>query len=333
MADVLSQSEIDALLNAMNSGDEVPETPTASAFEPKDYDFRTAPRFSREQMRTFNVIYDTFARLFTSYLSGTLRVMCSAEVISVEEIKYNEFVNAMPSSVILAIVSMPPLVGPTLMEMAPDLAYIMIARLLGGSGASGAVEINRNFTEIELALLERVIRQFIGLLIEAWEKIAHLQGVMLERIETSPQFAQIVALQDTVALVTINVKIGGSEGFMNFCLPQLALEPISKLLSTKMMFQATGDSRTRPSKERQIQERLQKTLLPVRAVFNDTTTNVRDVLELQPGDILQLDHNLNQPLTLKVGHLSKFRGKIGVKDNRYAIKIDEIIREEETENE
>ncbi|GHV08121.1 flagellar motor switch protein FliM [Clostridia bacterium] len=332
MADVLSQSEIDALLNAMNDGDPVPETPAVEEKVARDYDFRVAPRFSREHIRTFNVVYDSFARLFTSYLSGTLRVLCAAEVVSVEEVKYSEFVNSMPSSVILAIISMPPLAGPTLLEMAPDLAYIMIARLLGGSGASGMVEITRSFTEIELALLERVIRQFIGLLIESWEKIVTVQGVMLERIETSPQFAQIVALNDVVALVTIKVNIGNSEGFMNICLPQLALEPISKQLSTKLMFQAT-DSRNHPSKEAQIKDRLQKTLLPVRAVFNDTSTSVRDILGLQPGDILQLDHNLNQSLTLKVGHLSKFKGSIGIKDNRYALKISDIIREEETENE
>ncbi|MCL2084219.1 MAG: flagellar motor switch protein FliM [Oscillospiraceae bacterium] len=331
MADVLSQSEIDALLNALNSGDVVPEdgdqTNLANA---KEYDFRTANRFSREQIRTFNVIYDTFARLFATYLSGTLRVMCSADVISVEEVKYQEFVNAMPSPVVLAIVSMPPLVGPTLMEVAPDVAYVMISRLLGGSSSSGTIEISRSFTEIELVLLERIIRQCINLLVESWSKIIPI-SVMLERIETSPQFAQIVALNETIALITLNVKIGNSEGFMNFCLPQLALEPVAKQLSTKLMFQT--DRRKHEPRAADIQRRIQTTPLPLTAVFNDTITSVRDVLELQPGDILQLDHSVLDPLTVKVGHLSKFRGVIGVKENRYAVRISEMIREEEIANE
>jgi flagellar motor switch protein FliM len=194
------------------------------------------------------------------------------------------------------------------------------------------LEVTRNFTEIELVLLERVIRQFVGLLKESWGRVVELRNVMLERIETSPQFAQIVALNETVALVTIKIAIGRNEGLMVFCLPQLALEPISKQLNTKMMFQSS-DNRSHPPQTQKIRSRIETTPLPVRAVFGETQTSVRDVLGLQQGDIIQLDHNLSQPLTLKIGHLAKFRGSIGIKDNRYAIKISEIIREEETENE
>ena len=332
MADVLSQSEIDALLSALSSGDVAPDTVAEeSTLKVRDYDFRTANRFSKEQIRTFHIIYDTFARLFTTYLSGTLRVMCSAEIISVEEVKYQEFVNAMPTPVVLAIVSMPPLVGPTLLELAPDVAYVMISRLLGGSNQSGSLEISRTFTEIELVLLERIIRQFIGLLVESWAKIIPV-STMLERIETSPQFAQIVALNETIALITLNVKIGGSEGLMNFCLPHLALEPIAKQLNTKLMF-ASVDTRQHAPATQNIKQRIQTTPLPVSAVFNETSTSVRDVLGLQVGDIIQLDHSVNDPLTVKVGHLSKFRGVIGIKDNRYAIKLTDLIREEESQNE
>lgn len=332
MADVLSQAEIDALLNALSSGDvaaeEMVEETTAKI---KDYDFRTANRFSKEQMRTFNIIYDTFARLFTSYLSGTLRVMCSAEVISVDEVKYQEFVNAMPTPVILGIITMPPLVGPTMLSIAPDVAYVMIARLLGGSDQSGSMEISRTFTEIELVLLERIIRQFIGLLVEAWAKIIPIT-TMLDRIETSPQFAQIVAMNETIALITLNVKIGNNEGLMNFVLPQLALEEIAKQLSTKLMFSSI-DTRRHAPKTQDIKSRIQTTPLPVTAVFSETQTSVRDVLGLQAGDIIQLDHSTLQPLTIKVGHLSKFHGIIGIKDNRYAIKITDLIREEVSDNE
>ncbi|MCL1819185.1 MAG: flagellar motor switch protein FliM [Oscillospiraceae bacterium] len=332
MADVLSQSEIDALLNALSSGDVAPESMAEDpALKIKDYDFRTANRFSKEQIKTFNIIYDTFARLFTSYLSGTLRVMCSADVVSVEEVKYQEFVNAMPSPIVLGILKTPPLVGPTMLSIAPDVAYVMISRLLGGSNQSGSLEISRTFTEIELVLLERIIRQFIGLLVESWAKILPIT-TMLDRIETSPQFAQIVSMTDTIALITINVKIGSNEGLINFVLPHLALEPIAKQLSTKLMF-TTSDARRHASKTDDIKTRIQTTPLPVTAVFTETGSNVRDILGLQAGDIIQLDHNINLPLTLKVGHLPKFHGIIGVKDNRYAVRITELIREEVSDNE
>jgi len=332
LADVLSQNEIDALLNALSSGDVAPEDMAEDpALKIKEYDFRTANRFSKEQIRTFHIIYETFARLFTSYLSGTLRVMCSSEVMSVEEVKYQEFVNAMPTPVVLGIINMPPLVGPTMLSITPDVAYVMISRLLGGSNQSGSLEISRTFTEIELVLLERIIRQFIGTLVESWAKIIPI-STMLDRIETSPQFAQIVAMNETIALITLSVKIGANEGLMNFVLPHLALEPISKQLNTKLMFSSSDTQRHAP-KTQDIKTRIQTTPLPVTAVFNNTNSCVREVLGLQIGDIVQLDHHTVQPLTLKVGHLDKFRGIIGIKDHRYSVKITELIREEVSEHE
>ncbi|MCL2080900.1 MAG: flagellar motor switch protein FliM [Oscillospiraceae bacterium] len=332
MADVLSQSEIDALLNALSSGDVDPDEMSEDpSLKIKEYDFRTANRFSKEQIRTFHIIYDTFSRLFTSYLSGTLRVMCSSEVMSVEEVKYQEFVNAMPTPIVLGILNMPPLVGPTMLSITPDVAYVMISRLLGGSSQSGSLEINRTFTEIELVLLERIIRQFIGLLVESWAKIIPV-STMLDRIETSPQFAQIVAMNETIALITLSVKIGNNEGLMNFVLPHLALEPVSKQLNTKLMFSSADTQRLAP-RTQDIKTRIQTTPLPLTAVFGNTTTSVKDVLGLQTGDIIQIEHHTLQPLTLKVGHLNKFRGIIGIKDNHYAVKITELIREEVSEHE
>ncbi len=331
MADVLSQSEIDALLNAISAGEmDVDAPPHEAESRVRSYDFRTANRFSKEQIRTITLIYDNFARLFTTYLSGTLRAMCQVEVHSVEELKYHEFVNALPTPVVLSIISMPPLVGPTLLEISPDVAYSMISRLLGGSGEAGVQ--GRSFTEIELVLMERIVRQFIGLLNEAWEKVISI-SVALERIETSAQFAQIVALNETVAIVTLNVKIGESEGLVNLCLPHLAIEPVAKQLNTKVLFQTGAESRTREPAVEDIRQRIVSTPLPLTAVFNDTGASVHDVLNLQVGDVIQLDHRVGEALTVKIGHLAKFRAALGTRDKKYAVMISELIREEDMDNE
>ncbi len=330
LADVLSQSEIDALLNALSTGEvdlAAAETPEVKV---RSYDFRTANRFSKEQMRTLNIIYDTFCRLFTTYLSGTLRAMCQVEVVGVEELKYHEFVNALPSPVVLAIVTMPPLLGPTLLEISPDVAYSMISRLLGGGSNSGG-ETNRSFTEIELVLLERIMRQFINLLPEAWEKVLSIDAT-LDRLETSPQFAQIVALNETVAVITLNVRVGDNEGLLNICLPHLTIEPINKQLNTRALFQTTIHHERAPATA-DIQFRLRNTPLTVSAVFNDTPASVGEIMSLQVGDVLQLDHRVGEPLTLKVGHLPKFRAALGVRDNKYAVKIADLIREEDLDHE
>jgi len=217
LADVLSQSEIDALLSSISSGG---DTGVSDAGDPgsgsaKAYDFRTANRFNKEQIRTLNVIYDTFARLLSSYLSGTLRAMCTAEVTSVEELKYYEFVNALPSPIVLAITQMPPLAGSVLLEMSPSLSYAIISRLLGGQPEKE--NLSRNFTEIELVLLERVVRQFLPLFGESWEKVIGVSA-SLDRIETSPQFAQIVAMNETVAIITINVTLDETDRGYVCCL-------------------------------------------------------------------------------------------------------------------
>jgi flagellar motor switch protein FliM len=330
LAGVLSQAEIDALLNAIESDGIDAATPeNEPSSHVKDYDFRTANRFNKEHMRTLKVIYDTFARLFASYLSGTLRAMCTAEVVSVEETKYAEFVNSLPNPLILAVLRMPPMVGSILLELSPDLSYAVISRLLGGKPDKESVY--RGFTEIEMVLLERILRQFLPLFVESWEKVAVVNAT-LDRMETSPQFAQIVAMNETVAIISMKVKLDEAEGSLNICLPHLALEPVNQQLSTKFLYQ-TDVHRETESAHEDIQKRIGNTPLDVCAAFNETFAPMRDVLNLQPGDVINLDHHISQPVTLRVRHLPKFKADIGIKDNRYAAKITEIIHKEESGDE
>ncbi len=332
MSEILSQNEIDELLKAMSSGSFSEDDADSDSTEVKvrGYDFRTANRFSKEHIKTLNMIYENFAMLFTTYLSGTLRAMCQVDVVSIEEQKYQEFTNALPTPVVLGIFSMPPLVGPTLIEISPNVTYMIISRLLGGIESRGSSA--KSFTEIELALVERVLRQFILLLKESWERVIKIE-THLDRIETSPQFAQIVAANETIAIITLNVKIGASEGLVNFCIPHLALEPVSKLLNTRNIFRSSLEDSSRAPATAEIQQRINVTRLDVKAQFNDTKNSFRDILHLQPGDVIRLDHKLNDPLTVKVGHLPKFMAEIGVKDRRYAMKITDILREEDLEHE
>jgi len=253
--------------------------------------------------------------------------MCEVSVAGVEELKYHEFVNALPTTVLLSIISMPPLVGPTLMEFSISVAYAMITRLLGGTGSENEGQ-TRGFTEIELVLFDRISRQFVGLFNEAWEKVIDIRAAV-ERLETSAQFAQIVAMGETVAVVTLNVKIGNTEGFINCCLPHLALEPIAKQLNTKVLFQ-TGSEHYRnllPVAD-DIRRSIRITPLSLTAVFNETAADLRDILGLRVGDVLQLDHKVGEPLTVKVGHIPKFQAALGVRGNRYAVMISNLIREE-----
>ncbi len=334
MSNVLSQSEIDALLNAISSGsvdvDEMQQEGMRPEPKVREYDFRTANRFSKEQIRTLHIIYENFARLFANYLSGNLRTVCEVEVLSVEEQKYQEFVNALPTPVVLVLMGLLPLQGSTILEISPSVAYSMVNRVLGGTAASA--NLTKEFTEIELVIIERMVRQFVPLLRESWGKVLKMDPVV-DRLETSPQFAQIVAMNEIILIITLNVRIGDSDGMINFVIPHMSIEPVLKLLSTKELFSGRSSSAKQGGNAAEIRSRIEGTPLTVRAAFNDTTSTVRDILNLSVGDVIQLDHKQNEPVTVMVGPLKKFRAALGVKDGRYAVKLSEVIREEENENE
>lgn len=331
MAEVLSQSEIDQLFHAISAGEDIAEeADDASGQKVRVYDFSKANKFSKEQMRTLHIIFDSLSRQMGSYFSGTLRTICEVSVVSVEEQVFKEFNNSLPSPVILALLGMPPLQGPLLMSISPVVAYGIINRLFGGSGKSG--ESDRTFTDIELAVLERIIRQFIPLLAEPWDKITKVEPV-LERIETNSQFIQISNVHEAVAIITMQLKTADIDGFMHFCIPHIAIEPVAKQLTTTLMFSGKTHTRVTVDNSQLIQRRICNTSLNVLAILAETKMTVEDILSLRVGDVIQLDNTTSDLVKVKVEHLTKAYGRLGVKNSRYAIRLTQILREEDATDE
>ena len=331
MSDILSQSEIDELLNALMKGDEAPTAEEAEGVMPaskakiREYDFRTANRFPKEQMRTFQVVFDTFCTLFSNRLSSILRVTCECDILSIEECSYNEFNNSLPEPVVLAVMSAPPMYGSLIFQVSPELAYMLISRLFGG-GSSG--ENSKQFTEIELALVERVLNQAISVFDEAWDKVVSLNA-QIERIETSQQFAQITAPNEPVAVVILNVHMGEETGLMSICFPHTAIEPVAQQLNTRMWFSSgTRDDGRGAERVAMLSEKLIHTPIPVIALFDQTPATVSDIVNLHVGDVIKLDHGVDDPLTIKVHHIPKFHASIGTMGSKYALQIVDIIKEE-----
>ncbi len=326
MSNVLSQDEIDALLNALSSGEEV----EAASSEPlkgevRLYDFRDANKFPKEQIRTLSSVYENFAQLFANQLTGTLRAACNVKVLSIEETTYFNFNSAIPSPVILAILNMTPLEGSVLMIITSEVAYSMINRVFGGSFE--ARDTQKTFTEIELVIIERIVHQIMGLMDESWQKVVEVDAT-LERIETSPQFAQIVALNEPVAVVTLEIDVGGAVGLINICIPHLAIEPIAQQLSTKLWFTSSHQRQVEPRTD-DIRDKLSKSDVTLRTVFNETPALVRDILSLQVGDVVQLNHSVDKCVTVEVEGVPKFSGVIGVRGSRYAVQVVDLIQEED----
>ena len=328
MSEILSQAEIDELLSTLMAGDSAPDTESTevtSKSKIREYDFRTANRFPKEQMRTFHVVFETFSQLFSNRLSSVLRVTCECEVLSIEECSYSEFNNSLPAPVVLAVMEMPPMYGSILIQMSPEFSYMLISRLFGGGSAG---ENSKQFTEIELALVERVLRQATSVFDEAWDKVIEL-STQIERIETSPQFAQITAPNEPVAVIILSITMGEETGLMSICIPHTAVEPVAQQLNTRMWFSGgiRDDGR---SEERYaaLTGQLLNTPIPLTAFFEQTTATVSDIVNLQIGDVIKLDHAIDQPLTIRVQHIPKFHAMIGTLSHKYAMQIVDVIKEE-----
>lgn len=325
MGEVLSQDEIDNLLKALSTGElDADEMKNTDERQVKDYDFARPAKFSKEHLRTLEIIFEHFGRLLATNLPAYLRKSVSVDVVNSEVVIYSEFSNALSNQVLLGVVGMDPLMGNVIMEMASNLGFAIVDRLLGGVGNS--LEKERDFSEIELSILERVFTICVNLLHEPWENVVEITP-RLNRIETNSQFAQIISPSETIAIVTINLKIGDVEGLMNICLPYTTLEPVMDKLNTKYWF-STMKEKDSNSYEAAIENIIDNALIPMKAVLGTSKINVQDFVNLQLGDIIRLDRKVDDELEVYVGNIKKFKALPGYSDNKYAVRVTEILREE-----
>lgn len=325
MGEVLSQDEIDNLLKALSTGElDADEMKNTDERQVKDYDFARPAKFSKEHLRTLEIIFEHFGRLLATNLPAYLRKSVSVDVVNSEVVIYSEFSNALSNPVLLGVVGMDPLMGNVIMEMASNLGFAIVDRLLGGVGNS--LEKERDFSEIELSILERVFTICVNLLHEPWENVVEITP-RLKRIETNSQFAQIISPSETIAIVTINLKIGDVEGLMNICLPYTTLEPVMDKLNTKYWF-STMKEKDSNSYEAAIENIIDNALIPMKAVLGTSKINVQDFVNLQLGDVIRLDRKVDDELEVYVGNIKKFKALPGYSDNKYAVRVTEILREE-----
>ncbi len=327
MADVLSQNEIDALLKQLSSGeldvDDIEES--SKTTKVKEYDFSRPAKFSKEHLRTLEIIFEHFGRLLSSNLPAYLRKNVQVEVMNSEAVTYSEFSNALSNPVLLGVVNMAPLTGNIIIEIATNIGYTIIDRLLGGVGEP--LDKARDFSEIELSILERIFNIIINLLREPWKNVVEIDPY-LERIETNSQFAQIISPTEMIAIVTVNINIGGVEGLMNICLPYITLEDVMDKLNTKYWF-STMQDRDEQSYSDVIETAINKALIPVSAELGKSTITVIDFINLQIGDVIKLNRSVEDELDVYVGNIVKFKALPGSFSDNYAVKVTEIYREEE----
>ncbi|MBR1443990.1 MAG: flagellar motor switch protein FliM [Firmicutes bacterium] len=323
---VLSQEEIDRLLAGLASGDSsVQVEETTMEKKVQVYNFARPSKFGKEQLRTLEVIFENFSRIVSSFMTGYLRVSVQIEVQSAEQVTYNEFSNSLLNPVVLGIIDFSPLKGSIVLDLQSSLGYAIIDRVLGGTGDT--LKKTREFTDIEKTLLTRVVAQIVGLLTEPWENVCEISP-KLDKLETNAQFAQIISPNEMIALVNLSIKLGEVQGFMNFCIPHLVVEPIMDRLNTKYWFAQNEEEdldRYRPT----VEKGLETALIPVSVEVGRTQITVDEFIDLQVGDVIVLDSYVNSDFNIRVGDLLKFYGKPGLSRGKNAIQITSIFRKEE----
>ena len=326
MGDVLSQNEIDSLLAALTTGElDVEDIKENNEKQVKNYDFARPSKFSKEHLRTLEIIFEHYGRLLSTNLPVYLRKNVQVEVMNSEAVTYSEFSNALSNPVLLGIVNFAPLQGNIIIEMAPSLGYCIVDRMLGGRGEP--MDKVREFSEIELLIIERIIIVCVNLLREPWENVVDIHP-RLERIETNSQYAQIISPSEMIAIVTINLKIGDVEGLMNICLPFITLEDVIDKLNTKYWY-ANMTAQDDTDYKEAIELLIQKAQIPVKAVLGNSVISVNDFATLQRGDIIRLDRKVDDELDVYVGNIRKFTALPGSAGDDYAVRITSVIREEQ----
>ena len=303
MGDVLSQSEIDSLLRALSDGeldvDEMKDTPEKQV---KNYDFARPSKFSKEHLRTLEIIFEHYGRLLSTNLPVYLRKSVQVEVMSSEAVTYSEFSNALSNPVLLGIVNMEPLSGNIILEMASNLGYASVDRMLGGMGQP--LDKSREFSEIELLIIERILSVCVELL------------------------SQFISPSEMIALVTLDIHIGEVEGLMNICLPFMTLESVMDKLNTKFWYSTIKKDNGEEYTEA-IQSLISRAPIPIKAYLGKSTVSIQDFTNLQTGDIIRLDSKVDKELDIYVGNMRKFTALPGASGNQYAVRITSVIGEEQ----
>jgi flagellar motor switch protein FliM len=329
--EVLSQSEIDALLSALSTGEmnaeELKKEETAKKV--KSYDFKRALRFSKDQIRSLIRIHENFARLLTTFFSAKLRTYIQITVASADQIPYEEFVRSIPKMTILNVFEVPPLEGRLIIEINPNIAYAMLDRVLGGRGVSlNKVE---TLTEIETKIMSQLFESAVDNLREAWATIADIEPILTE-FEVNPQFLQMVSPNDTVVVISLNTQIGDSSGMINICIPHVVLEPIIPKLSVHYWMQTSKKERE-PEEIAILEKRIRSASLPISAQLGNSEISINEFLQLGVGDVIQLDQEIDKPIVVTVGNEPKFYGQPGKVNKKIAIQIIEQFKGGDTDDE
>lgn len=333
MSEVLSQSQIDALLSSMQSGGKAAGEEGGEQQEKRyrKYDFYSPRKFTKDHLKMLNGVFENYTRIITSRINAWLHTTCEVEVESVEEQRFYEFFNALTEGEVLALAdadsdgaSLETEDNPVMLHFTTPLMLNMIDRLMGGSQEEDSRHLTGyHFTDLELRLYETVAKSMISVLGGSWENYLPL-SFTFRRIENNPTLVQLIGLDETVIIVSVNIKFPNCTGRLSVCLPGMMLSNIfGKIAALNQSGRSVGENH-----REEILDILRGSNLEIVAELGCTTLALQDLYYLNPGDVISLGHHKDEPIYLRIGGSPWFGGKMGVQKNNIAIKIGQVYHNE-----
>jgi flagellar motor switch protein FliM len=340
MSNVLEQSEVDALLAAVDTGQVNSSGPASSGIgghpqvftrngkpatlDVHVYDFKRPERVSKDQMRALEALHEGFGRNFGAALSGYLRTIIEVNVANIEQLTYSEFIHSLPNPTCFNLLKADQLDGQLCLEISPLIIYPIIDRLLGGSNADLFIP-QRPLTQIEQRLVQRITDRATQHLSEAWSNLTPVT-FKVEDFESNPQLVQIVPPNETVVVIGFELKMGNRAGTMSLCIPYNVIEPIMGILAAQNWFSYQRKA-GQPDHLRKLTSSLNTAPVEMRAFLAQTTISINDLLALQPGDILTTDKDQGADVLIQVEGKNKFLGQLGQLKGSRAIQITRLCQQ------
>ncbi|MCH5206334.1 MAG: flagellar motor switch protein FliM [Oscillospiraceae bacterium] len=324
MADVLTQAQIDEMLKSVAMGAEPIVTQTEEV-KVKEYDFRAPKKFTKEQIKVLESIFENYARLLSSYLTGMLRLYSRVTLVNIEEQRYNEFNNALPDYVVMGMVDLGiknDEISETdvIIQVSNAITYTMIDRLLGGKGEYS--DISRDFTEIEITIMADILKSFSMLLQEPWMTHIDLEPRLIG-IETNSRVVQTIGHEDTVIIVALEVEINNQKSIVSVCIPAINLDEImGKFIPRYTRSGRKTDANREQERRDNIMTGISTTELDITAVLSTINLDLYEVLTLQINDVIPLDKKITENITVVVGDKQWCDGKLGTYNGKKAIMVE-----------
>jgi len=327
MSQILTQEEVDALLRGISGGQI--ETEIEEEDDPSDvvlYDLASQDRIIRGRMPTLEMTNEKFARMFRTTLSSMLRKVVTVSAMSVDMIKFGEFLKTLPVPTSMHIFRMEPLRGNAIFVMESKVIFTLVDVLFGGAGKELFKVEGREFTAIETNLIKKVILSALSDLEKAWKPMLNDISVVYQRSEINPQFAQIVPPTDLVFVVDFEIEVEYISGILKLCIPYSTVEPIREKLQAGFQSEQLEVDKVWINRFR---NNLMLAYLDILIELGNTQISAKDAVNLKPGDVITLNQYCTDPVNIFVEGTMKFQGYPGTYKGNQAVKITEIVQDKE----